>query len=344
MAATTYRNSSLIGDDDSPPPPEYSVLPRPEEKSLDAGAGAPIVRTQPRNRIINPSDPRSRYARQYRAGQSTSQTHPPPELPRRSNIRNVPASGPVPMSSPRLPPRRHHQPHNNNINHSRQSSTSPPTPRLPSRTSSPSSTRLHQHPHHASPATTEGISSGYRNAQPQIIRNEMMSMPGAYPNSQSSMAAHATCPNCRNTGWMRPRIPCLCPVGKAMIKSKARKYEKSLNRILDELMEPLPPTSESARPLHSSGASSNFAPPGRGTRGRDNSGGHSYSNAAYLQYVPGSGMPCPKCIGQSYFRNRQAQGTPAAREIGQWFNGSLPPHCSFCDDRGRVMPTSSSNL
>ncbi|KAJ1896161.1 hypothetical protein LPJ71_006597, partial [Coemansia sp. S17] len=91
MMATTYGNTLL----DDEPPPEYSQFPLPEEQSLDAGAGAPIVRAQPPHLVVNPSDPRSHYARRF-----FDNGHAPPELPRRVEV----SSGPIPVN-PRLPQR-----------------------------------------------------------------------------------------------------------------------------------------------------------------------------------------------------------------------------------------------
>ncbi|KAJ1735324.1 hypothetical protein LPJ61_000610 [Coemansia biformis] len=88
----------LLDDDDDPP--EYTALPLPEEASIDAGAGAPIVRVQPPHLIINPSDPRSQFARHYHAHGGGDGGGVPPPQPRLTAA----ASGPVPMR-PRLPPR-----------------------------------------------------------------------------------------------------------------------------------------------------------------------------------------------------------------------------------------------
>ncbi|KAJ1990765.1 hypothetical protein GGI25_003973 [Coemansia spiralis] len=77
------------------PPPVYSLLPRSDETYIDAGAGAPIVRTQPSHIVVNPSDPRSQYTQQF-----YNNEHPPPIPPRRTDV----TSGPMPVN-PRLPPR-----------------------------------------------------------------------------------------------------------------------------------------------------------------------------------------------------------------------------------------------
>ncbi|KAJ2778214.1 hypothetical protein H4R18_004738 [Coemansia javaensis] len=64
MATAQRQAHQLLLDDD---PPAYTPLPLPEEESLDAGAGAPIVRTRPPHLVVNPSDPRSPFTRSYHA-------------------------------------------------------------------------------------------------------------------------------------------------------------------------------------------------------------------------------------------------------------------------------------
>ncbi|KAJ2789219.1 hypothetical protein H4R21_006798, partial [Coemansia helicoidea] len=87
-----------FGIDDDDDPPEYTALPLPSEASLDAGAGAPIVRVQPQHMVINPSDPRSQYTRHYLAHGAGAAPPPPPPA--------AAASGPVPvLPRPRPPPR-----------------------------------------------------------------------------------------------------------------------------------------------------------------------------------------------------------------------------------------------
>ncbi|KAJ2690839.1 hypothetical protein H4R19_006412, partial [Coemansia spiralis] len=93
MAAPPHRRR--FNDDDDPP--EYTALPLPSEASLDAGAGAPIVRVQPPHRIINPSDPRSQYTRHYLAQTAGGALPlPPPPPPRPGSA----VSGPVLVRPP----------------------------------------------------------------------------------------------------------------------------------------------------------------------------------------------------------------------------------------------------
>ncbi|KAJ2057103.1 hypothetical protein GGI17_005831 [Coemansia sp. S146] len=353
--ATTYRNTLL----DDEPPPEYSQFPLPEEQSIDAGAGAPIVRAQPPHLVVNPSDPRSQYARRF-----FHNGHTPPELPRRVEV----SSGPMPVN-PRLPQRL-------NVGYE-QLETTPtqtelaqsPWPAiagarpdlLHTRRSDSGLPHLHvptiATPAHTPPGPAPGnISYSSLRDNPTSIR-VVSNTPGrcstpAYPGAQhqynNSMLSswpryeignigygqHSgvaqpvtysiTCPSCRNTGRQSNGLPCHCPVGTVTQRTRARPQAPSLLGLLDNMLGPLinmphsvPAASSTYTSYHPANTSQND------------------SNLTYLQYVPGTGNPCPSCVGQSYFRNREVQNTPVARDIARRFGGTPPP-CNVCGDRGRI--------
>ncbi|KAJ2892312.1 hypothetical protein GGI21_002227 [Coemansia aciculifera] len=355
--ATTFR-STLLDDE---PPPEYSQFPLPEEQSIDAGAGAPIVRAQPPHLVVNPSDPRSQYARRF-----FHNGHAPPELPRRAEV----SSGPMPMN-PRLPQRLNvgyeqlettptqsellQAPWPANIGsgpgmlHTRRSDSGlshlyAPTVATPARTPpGPVSANISYSSLRDNPTSirvvnnTPGRCGGtpvYPGAQwqPRQYNNSMLSSwphydatSGSYgqPSGATQPVAYTVvCPVCRNTGKQSNGLACHCPVGSVAQQNRLRPQAPSLIGLLDNMLTPLLNLQHN---LSSSApvayGSSHYTPNDNGTH--------------YLAYVPGTGNPCPSCAGRSYFRNHEAQGTSIAVDMARRFGGELP-HCNVCGDRGRV--------
>ncbi|KAJ2794204.1 hypothetical protein H4R20_006302, partial [Coemansia guatemalensis] len=284
MAATQRQH--FLDDDE---PPEYTPLPLPEEESIDAGAGAPIVRAQPPQLVINPSDPRSQFAQQFRSGTDGNGTAPP--LPRRADV----ASGPIDSrihsqltmgyeqmeQPPHMSPRTHASlPHMySSYAHSQ------PTDddlRYPTLRDSRTSVRI-------------------VNNSPSFARNYWHDGNGG-GNSQSGLCT-VVCPVCRNSGWVFYKIPCACPVGSAVRKSRPRPYHSSLLGFIDDLLAP----QNSTYPGQGYAAHGNPNPVSRA--------GPDRQALPYMQHVPGPGSPCPNCMGQSYFRNDGASASSAARDV-----------------------------
>ncbi|KAJ2792408.1 hypothetical protein GGI18_000428 [Coemansia linderi] len=353
--ATTYRSIEL----DDEPPPEYSQFPLPEEQSIDAGAGAPIVRAQPPHLVVNPSDPRSQYARRFFHNGST-----PPELPRRVEV----SSGPMPVN-PRLPQRL-------NVGYEQLETTptqtelaQPPWPaisgarseRLHTRRSDSGLPYLHAPivatPAHTPPGPAPGNISystlrdnptsirvvsnasgrcatpAYPGAQYQYNNSMLSSWPrydasntshGQHPGAVQPVTYSINCPSCRNTGRQSNGLPCHCPAGTVAQRTRTRPQAPSLVGFLDHILSPLVNLSHSVPTTTSTYTSYRPAQPG-----------HSDNNLAHLQYVPGTGNPCPSCVGQSYFRTREVQNTPMGHDMARRFGGPPPP-CSVCGDRGRI--------
>ncbi|KAI8319498.1 hypothetical protein GQ54DRAFT_265207 [Martensiomyces pterosporus] len=295
--ASTYRKPAF----DEEAPPDYTPFPRPEEQSIDAGAGAPIVRTVPPHLVINPSDPRSQFAHQYFRGPNSSQLERPQAAP----------SGPIPYN-----------PHSQGqINGGYEQLETP-------NVLTPAEYAEHEPPENA---TSQHDTSRY-DENPlyrPVTANPPVSHPTAGPTaattSYSSLRSNPTvCPTCRNSGWVRASVPCTCVAGVVARESYMRPQHRSLFGLIDDVLNPqshiyvptVPPAPTSYyRP----------APP------------QNPQEPYFLQYVPGPGTMCPNCMGQSYFRNPQARGLPVTREMERHFNGHPPPPCSVCCDRGRIQ-------
>ncbi|KAJ2740925.1 hypothetical protein GGI20_005530 [Coemansia sp. BCRC 34301] len=358
--ATTHPSTFL----DDEPPPEYSQFPLPEEQSIDAGAGAPIVRAQPPHLVVNPSDPRSQYARRF-----FHNGHAPPELPRRVEV----SSGPIPVN-PRLPQcmnvgyeQLETTPTQNELTqapwpaiagtepgllHTRRSDTGlphlyAPTVTTPARTPpGPVSGNISYSSLRDNPTSirvvsnTLGRSGGGMPAYPgaqwqqrQYNNSMLSSWPrhdadggshGQHSAASQPIAYSVVCPSCRNTGRLNNGSACHCPVGTVAQRVRTRPQAPSLLGLLDNMLSPLINMPHSV-PAAPSAYSGHYTP----------STGQSDNSLHYLAYVPGTGNPCPSCIGQSYFRNREAQSTPVASDMARRFGG-LPPSCSVCGDRGRI--------
>ncbi|KAJ2516949.1 hypothetical protein H4217_004266 [Coemansia sp. RSA 1939] len=248
------------------PPPEYSLLPRADETYIDAGAGAPIVRVQSPHVVVNPSDPRSHYTRQY-----FSSAGVPPVPPRQANHRqDASRQAASRQTTPRLPPRL-------NSGHEPTESAPPVAPRthnsLPhirddrayaSSVAGTSSTRAQpeeqrrlERPILSAPSL-DAVSgpSAQRNRSYSSGRNSHAAQgiapnggyPGQiaphYPPYQAPYGAYpvsyaVVCPGCRNTGWLSSRTPCSCPVGAVASNSASRPYgSSSLLGLLDDLLNP----------------------------------------------------------------------------------------------------------
>ncbi|KAJ2295784.1 hypothetical protein IWW55_005330, partial [Coemansia sp. RSA 2706] len=216
MAATQPRN--FLDDDD---PPEYTPLPGAQEESLDAGAGAPIVRAQPTHLVLNPSDPRSQYSQSYHASSGSSTVGP----------RHAVASGPVPVN-PRLPSRL-------NSGYERMEPAPHLTPRA--RTSLP-----HMRDPILPPRPTPGsITYSLLRDHPTVVRMLDGRLPppsSRWHSSNSSCSPQAPayaamCPACRNSGWLSYKVPCDCPVG-AVVKKNHPRFHSSLLTFIDDLLGP----------------------------------------------------------------------------------------------------------
>ncbi|KAJ1644695.1 hypothetical protein J3B02_003302 [Coemansia erecta] len=332
--ATTYRQA-LIDDEE---PPSYTPFPRPEEQSLDAGAGAPIVRAQPSQIVINPSDPRSHFARQFFGNSNI-----PPLPPRRAET-----PGPVPIN-PSLPSR---------LNAGYEQMETPPhlTPRA-----QPSISQLTQPTVHVGAVTSDAsplnrpVTSGvFQNCAPgpaignvsySTLRDTPTSLhhvrgqghwsqrlygdssvsswparpvESERPSGTSTPAVVAlSCPACRNTGWIGLRTPCTCPLGIAAKNHGPRVLQSSLLGILEDILAPS--RYPGAQYAHQSSQSAVQAQP----------------PASHAHLIPGTGSLCPNCTGRSYFRNTEMLNHPVTREMERIY-GSLPPPCSVCCDRGRL--------
>ncbi|KAJ2849056.1 hypothetical protein IWW36_002912 [Coemansia brasiliensis] len=293
---TTTRRNFMDEDE----PPAYTELPGAQEESLDAGAGAPIVRTRPPHLVVNPSDPRSMFSRNYHANSLNNSSS---TSPRRSGAA-IP--GPVPMS-PRLPPRRQagYEQMETALHSSPRTYTSLPHIRH---------TNTHSYP-------LDHIYSSLRNNQNtvRVVNGVSPSLGSRWHSAggSSSVIQTAFCSRCQNTGWLFYKVPCSCPVGKA-VKSSHPRFHSSLLGFIDDLLGPV----QQPYPSYINTDPSLSGPSGR-------------REAPYLQYVPGPGSPCPNCMGQSYFRNSDARNTPAGRDVRGRL-GRTPPPCNVCVDRGRI--------
>ncbi|KAJ2613389.1 hypothetical protein H4S08_002228 [Coemansia sp. RSA 1365] len=304
MATTQGRH--LLDEDD---PPEYTPLPLPEEESIDAGAGAPIVRAQPPRLVINPSDPRSQFTRQFLGGTDSNETAPP--LPRRADV----ASGPIDS--------RIHSQHSMGYEQMEQ----PPYMSPRTRASLP---HMYGSYTHSLPADDDIRYSTLRddrtsgrvvNNSPYFARNHWHD--GNSGSSSQSGLCTVVCPVCRNSGWVFYKIPCACPVGATVRKSRSRPYHSSLLGFIDDLLAP----HNSTYRRQEYPARVNTTPVFRAGPDRQSS--------SYIQHVPGPGSPCPNCMGQSYFRNNSVSATAAARDVREWLGGTPPP-CNVCCDSGRI--------
>ncbi|KAJ2548772.1 hypothetical protein GGH95_006371, partial [Coemansia sp. RSA 1836] len=321
--ATTYRSTVL----DEEPPPEYSQFPLPEEQSIDAGAGAPIVRAQPPHLVVNPSDPRSQYARRF-----FHNGHTPPELPRRVEV----SSGPMPVN-PRLPrclnvgyEQLETTPTQNELTQAPWPAIAGTGPELPHSCRSDAGLPHLYAPIVSTPARTPpgpvpgNISYSSLRDNPTSIRvvgnapgqcggtpaypgaqwqqrqynNSMLSSWPRHDGASGSRSQHSgtsqpvaysvVCPACRNTGRQNNGSACHCPVGTVAQRTRSRPQAPSLMGLLDNMLSPL-----INMPLGISAAPSTYG------SHHTPSTSQSDNNMYYLAYVPGTGNPCPSCVGQS---------------------------------------------
>ncbi|KAJ1895767.1 hypothetical protein LPJ66_004391 [Kickxella alabastrina] len=326
MVATANRLSFM----DEEAPPTYTLFPRPEEQSIDAGAGAPIVRAQAPHLVFNPSDPRSQHTRNFYGGDNA-----PLVPPRRTDV----AAGPIPVN-PRLPQRL-------NAGYEQMETALHLTPRM-----QPSPTQLHQPIttaifSHAPPGPADGTVS-YSTLRDAPTTARVFQGPGTvgrhwqqrhrpdalvsswparhgntagYPGMPHTTVVAVNCPACRNTGWLGSRTQCSCPMGVAARGQLARPPQSSLLGFLEDMLTP-----------HLSSYSSHAAQQHQHPFSHGGGGG---TTPAYAHSIPGLGALCPHCTGRSYFRNAGAQALPAGRELERQYGGPPPP-CEVCGNRGRL--------
>ncbi|KAJ2227491.1 hypothetical protein H4R99_003689 [Coemansia sp. RSA 1722] len=333
--ATTYRQA-LIEEEE---PPSYTPFPRPEEQSLDAGAGAPIVRAQSSHLVVNPSDPRSHFARQFFGNSNI-----PPLPPRRTET-----PGPVPIN-PSFPAR---------LNAGYEQMETPPhlTPRA-----QPSISQLTQQTvrtgataSEASPLNRPVTSGVFQNAAPgpavgNVSYSTLRDTPTSLhyvqgqghwsqrhygdssisswparpadsehpPGSLTPAVVAFTCPVCRNTGWVGLRTPCTCPLGVSAKNHGPRFLQSSLLGIIEDILAP------------------GRYPAAQYVQQNGQHAMQTQQPAPYAHLIPGTGSLCPNCAGRSYFRNAEMLNHPVTREMERLY-GSLPPPCAVCNDRGRLI-------
>ncbi|KAJ2720444.1 hypothetical protein GGI07_004589 [Coemansia sp. Benny D115] len=354
----TARRFSLPAEDEVGEPPAYTPFPRPEEQSIDAGAGAPIVRAQAPQLVVNPSDPRSHFTRQY-FGNS------PPVPPPRPDV----SSGPLPVN-PRLPPRLnmgydqmevapHRTPRSQmsltQLNHvggtlPRSTSVAPRSAHEESALHRPVTTGVFAHTppgpaaNTISYSTLRGSSSGsnWRNqyAPDGLLSSWPTARPGdGYPGviaQQTPAVVSMTCPACRNTGWLSSRIPCSCPMGiAAKSQHSSRPLHTAVLNFLEDFLGPEPsPYQHHQAPynqqIHSHSSHHYQQQPQYFHTAHGDS-----AIPAYAFLIPGTGALCPNCAGRSYFRKPEMQAHSATREIEAEFGGPPPP-CTVCCDNGRL--------
>ncbi|KAJ1948241.1 hypothetical protein EC988_005256, partial [Linderina pennispora] len=308
--ATTHR----LFDTSDEPPPTYTPFPRPEEQSIDAGAGAPIVRATPAHVVVNPSDPRSDYAREFFGTQNV--TYPP--------SRSATIGGPLPRSRG-VPPRL--QFGYENMAGPQVRSSAPQTPDATGDATNP----LYRPVTAEVPLTSQHVSTSvppvpgrYMAVNDSRTQTRVVSQPstlhyGSYPGHghtgqppagpmpgswgsglQGGYSAVATlpanvtysvCPHCLNSGWVRSSVPCNCVAGVVardqFMRPRPTNFFDAINGLFDPQRRtytvaygpapPVPPRSGAAPPP---------MPP------RD----IPYQPEPFFApHVPGSGQLCPNC-------------------------------------------------